>query len=388
MQTCDCLIVGGGPAGSSCARALVQAGLDVVVLDKAVFPRDKVCAGWITPAVVDELDLDLEDYRRERTLQPITGFRTGLIGGRPVCTAYGQRVSYGIRRCEFDHYLLEQSGARLRLGEALDSLRREQDQWIVNDALRAPIVVGAGGHFCPVARMLSATDASEEGGVVLAQEIEFEMSPEEQAACRVEPEVPELYFCDDLMGYAWCFRKGNFLNIGLGREGETRLSAHVAGFCQWLQDEGRIPSGTRARFHGHAYRLYRGQPRRATADGALLIGDSAGLAYPQSGEGIRPAIESGLMAARVIADAAGDYGRARLANLDRRLGKRFGKLRSKPATRSLLPTAWRLAVARRLLATRWFTRHVVINRWFLHVHQAALAPISREFALTKKAVAR
>jgi geranylgeranyl reductase family protein len=382
MDTCDCLVVGGGPAGSSCARALVRAGLDVLVLDKAVFPRDKVCAGWITPAVVDELELDLADYRRERTLQPITAFRTGLIGGRPVSTQYDRPVSYGIRRCEFDHYLLEYSGARLRLGEPLRNLRREQDMWIVNDEICAPVVVGAGGHFCPVARLMSEDDDDRDEGVVLAQEIEFEMSPEEVAACRVEPTVPELYFCDDLLGYAWCFRKGNFLNIGLGREGETRLSAHVAAFCQWLQEQGRIPPGTHSRFHGHAYRLYRGRPRRATADGVLLVGDSAGLAYPQSGEGIRPAIESGLMAARVIVDAAGDYRRPAISNLDHRLATRFGKLQSKPVRGGLIPAGWRQAVARRLLATRWFTRHVLINRWFLHAHQAALAPISREFVLT------
>src|SRR5438132_332213 len=112
MDTCDVLIVGGGPAGSSCARALVQSGFDVVVLDKADFPRDKVCAGWITPAVVHEVGLDLADYATCRTLQPISGFRTGVMGGSQVCTQYGRVVSYGIRRCEFDHYLLEHSGAR------------------------------------------------------------------------------------------------------------------------------------------------------------------------------------------------------------------------------------------------------------------------------------
>jgi geranylgeranyl reductase family protein len=378
METCDCLVVGGGPAGSSCARALVQAGLDIAVLDKAIFPRDKICAGWITPAVVDELELDLPDYRRGRTLQPITGFRTGVIGGRPVCTQYDLPVSYGIRRCEFDHYLLARSGARLRLGEPLRSLRREQDLWIVNDGIQAPVVVGAGGHFCPVARLMSPPQERDETGVVVAQEIEFEMTPEEAAACRVEPEVPELYFCDDLRGYAWCFRKGNFLNIGLGREGETRLSAHVAAFCESMQAQGRIPSGTHARFHGHAYRLYRGQPRRATEDGVLLIGDSAGLAYPQSGEGIRPAIESGLIAAGVIVRAAGDYRQSALSGLEPRIAARFGPLKSKPPRPGFLPATWRAALARRLLATRWFTRHIVINRWFLHTHQKALAPFSRE----------
>src|SRR5262245_48958479 len=183
MNTCDCLVVGGGPAGSSCARALVRVGLDVLVLDEAVFPRDKICAGWITPAVRDEVEPDRADYRRERALQPRTAVRAGLIGGRAVSTKYDQAVSYGIRRCEFDHYLLEQSGARLRLGEPLESMRREQDEWIVNDDIRTPLVVGAGGHFCPVARLMSAEDDDRNEGVVIAQEIEFEMTPAEGSAC-------------------------------------------------------------------------------------------------------------------------------------------------------------------------------------------------------------
>ena len=61
-ETCDVLIVGGGPAGSTCARTLQRAGLDVLIMDKSVFPRDKVCAGWITPQVVQELDFDVEDW--------------------------------------------------------------------------------------------------------------------------------------------------------------------------------------------------------------------------------------------------------------------------------------------------------------------------------------
>ena len=201
MDSCDVLIVGGGPAGSSCARELVRSGRDVVVLDKATFPRDKICAGWITPAVIEELDLDLADYRLSRVLQPIVAFRTGLVGGQTVETRYPGAVSYGIRRCEFDHYLLARSGSRLRLGEPLESLRRDGDRWIVNESICAPVVIGAGGHFCPVARLMGEKSTSDgDDQVVLAQEIEFELSPAEQAACQVKPEVPELYFCPDLRG--------------------------------------------------------------------------------------------------------------------------------------------------------------------------------------------
>ena len=111
MDSCDVLIVGGGPAGSTCARQLTRAGLSVMILDKSAFPRDKVCAGWITPQVVDELQLDTGDYGHGRVLQPIRGFVSGLGERSAQSVGYDRIVSYGIRRCEFDHYLLERCGA-------------------------------------------------------------------------------------------------------------------------------------------------------------------------------------------------------------------------------------------------------------------------------------
>jgi len=75
MEAFDVLIVGGGPAGSSCAWKLRQAGVRTVLIDKKNFPRDKPCAGWITPQVVQALQLDIEEYKQNRTWQPIFGFR-------------------------------------------------------------------------------------------------------------------------------------------------------------------------------------------------------------------------------------------------------------------------------------------------------------------------
>ena len=69
MDRCDVLIVGGGPSGSACAWKLRRAGLDVVIMDRSRFPRDKACAGWITPPVLDDLQLDVDEYRRGRTFQ-------------------------------------------------------------------------------------------------------------------------------------------------------------------------------------------------------------------------------------------------------------------------------------------------------------------------------
>ncbi len=368
MEHCDALIVGGGPAGSSCAWRLRQHGMDVVIMDKAVFPRDKVCAGWITPAVLETLLVDPEAYARGHVLQPISAFRTGLIDGGHVETPYSSTVSYGIRRYEFDDYLLRRSGARLRLGEPLKSLRRDSGQWIVNDAITAPIVIGAGGHFCPVARFIGAQLGAGEPAIT-AKEIEFRMEPAQTDACQVQEHMPELYFCRDLKGYGWCFRKGSYLNVGLGREGNHRLAEHLDRFCDFLKQRGRIPQELPDGFHGHAYLLHGHGVRQHVEEGLLLVGDSAGLAYPQSGEGIRPAVESGLMAASTILEAQGDYSCDALLPYAFRLAERFG---TEEAPGGAGPSATRQFLGRFLLHNRWFTRHVVLDRWFLHAHEPAI----------------
>ena len=376
-ETCDVLVVGAGPAGSTCARQLRQAGLDVLVIDKQAFPRDKVCAGWITPAVVESLELDLDDYAQGRVMQPIRGFLIGTIGGAEAETRYDEAVSFGIRRCEFDHYLLRRSDARLALGEAVKSIERAGGSWLVNGRISTPLVVGAGGHFCPVARMLGVEPRVEYRGsqpIVVAQETEFRLPERERSECGIEQDVAQLYFCPDLKGYGWCVAKGDYLNVGLGREDNHRLSEHVEAFRGWLGRRGRIPRNLPGRFNGHAYVLYPESRRRQYDDAVMLIGDAAGLAYPRSGEGIRPAIESALMAARTIRDAAGKYSRDQLAPYADRLTQRFGSRIPGEEAAAWLPKSLKQSLAARLLATAWFGRNVVIDRWFLHSRQRAMAP--------------
>ncbi|OGS95113.1 MAG: geranylgeranyl reductase [Gallionellales bacterium RIFCSPLOWO2_02_FULL_57_47] len=367
MESCDVLIIGGGPAGSSCAWELRRHGLDVVVMDKATFPRNKVCAGWITPSVVETLRLDTEDYARQHVLQPITAFRTGLIDGRELETRYPVTVSYGIRRSEFDDYLLQRSGARLLQGQAMESIERRGGGWLVNGAITTPLVIGAGGHFCPVARLLGAAVGAGESAVA-AKEIEFEMSTAQRDACHVRPDTPELYFCRDMKGYGWCFRKGNYLNVGLGREGSQHLPEQLRHFCEFLKQRGRIPHDTPDKFHGHAYLLYGHAVRKKLDDGMLLVGDAAGLACPQSGEGIRPAVESALMAAATILEARGDYSRQQLLPYASRMAKHFGPVSSPNGG----PAFLRNFLAGKLLGNKWFTRHVVLDRWFLQTGKAAM----------------
>lgn len=393
MDRCDVLVVGGGPAGSSCAWSLARGGIDVRVLDRSQFPRDKTCAGWITPAVLDLLELDVADYHRSgRVFQPITGFQMSLMGDRQVASSYNRTISYGIRRCEFDDYLLRRSGASLYLGEPLRSIRREPKSsaagcWVINERMTAPMLVGAGGHYCPVARYLETdfpafSRASREdavcrnAGLVVAQEIEFVMSSKEQAGCRIDPEMPELYFCQDLEGYGWCFRKADVLNIGLGRRGSDgrQLSTQVEQFATSLRRWGRIDFDLPRRLRGHAYLVSDQSRRRRIDDGVLLIGDAAGMAYPASGEGIRPAIETGLLAAATIRAAArrGRFLRADLKSYERAVVARFGRPKSARSERKPRPAAWQIAVGRRLLGWPWFARNIVMDRWFLHAHEPPL----------------
>jgi geranylgeranyl reductase family protein len=373
MKQVDVLIVGGGPAGSTLAWALRDSGLTVAILDKQTFPRDKVCAGWVTPAVMEELQIDLDEYARGRTLQPISGFRVSQLGKKQVETHYQDNpVSYGIRRREFDDYLLQRSGAELLLGQAFKKLQRQDHTWVVNDDIKASLVVGAGGHFCPVARAVGAKLGRHEQ-VVAAQEIEFQMTPEQQRECQVDERIPELFFTPDLTGYGWVFRKGDFLNIGLGREDNHKLSEHVQMFCHFLKQQGKIPQDTPEKFHGHAYLLYPHALRDVVKDGLLLIGDAAGLAYPQSGEGIRPAVESALLAAEVIRDCHGDFSQSKLRPYYEHLVTRFGERQPKAGLLERLPLGFKQLLAGQLMQTHWFMRHIVMDRWFLHSQQAPLA---------------
>jgi flavin-dependent dehydrogenase len=371
LDKCDILICGGGPAGSSCAWKLRRSGLDVAVMDKATFPRDKVCAGWITPQVVEDLEIDIHDYRRDRTFQPITGFRVGLIGAAgPIEVTYDSPVSFGIRRCEFDHYLLERSQARLLLGQAASAIRRHGTEWIVNDTIRAKMLVGAGGHFCPVARLLR--DGTPSASVVAAQEVEFAIDPDNRDAFAIDDEVPELYFCRDLKGYGWCFGKQGFLNVGFGRLDSRGLPKLTSEFVDFLKRARRIPAACDWRWRGHAYLVAGETGRNPIDDGVMLIGDAAGLAYPQSGEGIRPAIESGLMAAATIVRAAGTYTRRRLEPYAADLRSRFGSSQLSRLASDAIPQHLSMAIARKLLESPWFVRHLVIDRWFLHAQLPAL----------------
>ena len=105
------------------------------------------------------------------------------------------------------------------------------------------------------------------------------------------------------------------------------------------------------------------------ADQLILIGDSAGLAYPQSGEGIRPAIESALFAAQTLKDVQGEFSMKQLQAYQDKMEQRFGKRQPGTGIMARMPDTIRVQLARKLLTSKLFAKHVVMDRWFLHQHQ-------------------
>ena len=164
--------------------------------------------------------------------------------------------------------------------------------------------------------------------------------------------------CD---GYGWCLRKGEYLNVGIGRRTSVNFAGHVSDFVSFLESSGKAPGASRLHWHGHAYLAAGVGPRPVVADGVLLIGDAAGLACPQSSEGIRPAVESGLLAAQTAIAARGRFGREDLLPYETTVTRLHPRVHETTAVVRSAQTA----VGRVLLQWPSFTRHVVLDRWFL-----------------------
>ena len=275
------------------------------MLDAAVFPRVKICAGWVTPEALVDLEVDPDKY--PLTIQPFDQCVLEFAGARHE-TGWRRPTSYGIIRREFDHYLLERAaaaGADVRWGVRVTDVVEQADRVRVETergAFEAPVVIGAGGHRCPVARVLGQVSGREE--VVVAQESETRLPPEWVA--RLEPflHAPELYVEPDLRGYGWYFPKRRLHQHRRGVHPGRATAACPAGATRcWPPCARRAgcPTGCRSsRSRGTRTSCGGRRPAACPAPASASIGDAAGLARDLSGEGIGPAIRSGRLAAEAV----------------------------------------------------------------------------------------
>jgi geranylgeranyl reductase family protein len=293
----DVIVVGGGPAGASCARRAAELGLSTLVLEGSVFPRPKPCASGLSARALARLGPEVEPILH----QEIDTIRIDL-GPAPGIRWHGaERVLATTTRRELDPLLArlaEAAGARLEFGRRVTAVVPGSDAVSVTvdcERLSARFVVGADGPRS-VTRRSIGLPSPPHGGAIYVRAF-----PPETAA--LEPYCGSITF--DLAaarrGYGWIFPKRDHLNVGvyrqspLARDLRDRLASFLSrrGLDAW-RHEGPyvfpVPTAARAEWLG------RGR--------VVLAGDAGGLADPITGEGISHAVASGRAAAEAIAEAA------------------------------------------------------------------------------------
>lgn len=299
MISTTVLIVGAGPAGASCAARLKQASVEFLLLDQQPFPRAKPCAGWMTPKALSEINFDSRQYPHSFTT--FSKFIVSVRGRRftlPVC-------QYAVRRIEFDHWLQQRVGLEVTQ-HTVKHIHQTADGYEIDGKYTCRYLVGAGGTYCPVYRgLFRKTSPRENQGLIVAMEEEFAY-PYTDANCR-------LWFMENgLPGYAWYVPKVNgWLNIGIGAKSEKLkgnggdIRNHWQALTAKLERLGLVRGHT-YRPISHTYYLCPGASMATRINNAFLVGDAAGLATQDMGEGIGAALISGSRAAEAIL-SGGEY---------------------------------------------------------------------------------
>ena len=255
IPTYDAIIVGGGPAGSTCASILVRSGVHTLLLDRANFPRVKLCAGWLSPPIWDILGISPKEYTRG--LWKWNNVHIHFRGRKYTIKSNG----YFVRRYEFDDFLLRRSNVQTIEGYNVRQIEKDSEgYWVIDNQFRAKYLIGAGGTHCPVARSLFPKTDNLQCGT---QEREFEGNLEEIVACRAgEDGEPEILLHDDMKGYSWNVPKGQWLNVGTG----TKVAREVLpawskarAFFEGNGTTGTIPLSCRPmldKMKGHGYIIF------------------------------------------------------------------------------------------------------------------------------------
>jgi geranylgeranyl reductase family protein len=352
------IVVGAGPAGSAAAFHLAAAGADVLVLEKAEFPREKVCGDGLTPRAVHQLirmgvDIDGPGWTRSRGMRWVAGDHRALIEWPKV----GRYPDFGLSRSryDFDEILARHAtaaGARLRTGTKVTGPLTDRSGRIVGvraevgperrpAEFRSRVVIAADGASARLALAMGLQ--RDERGLIATAARRYYHCPQ-----RSQEEYLELWAdlrCPGgdrlLPGYGWIFPMGDGrVNVGLGaltgrRSGRLDLRETMD---QWLartppewglrpddpenagNAEGRVLSAALPLgFNRHP--LY--------GRGLLLVGDSGGMVSPWNGEGIAQSLEAGEVAAEaVVAALAHPEGPAHeraLAQYAVEMGRRWGR---------------------------------------------------------------
>ena len=315
----DVIVVGAGPSGSSAARRCAQLGLDTLLIDKQIFPRDKTCGGALSAEGISHLDFDLPDHLIERD---VYGAR---IHYGPSCIEVKRphRVAVTVSRADFDTYLLQQAkaaGATVRQGVRVAGIERNSHGMLVtagDERFSGRLVIGSDGFNSVVARHVRRKHARHEYAVCM----EARLPADDADVDAYIRQAVDIHFGGVPGGYGWVFPHRGHFSVGIGglahQLKNPREALHEflrsAGFSTDVEARGwPVPAG--------------GVRRRLVTDRVLLTGDAAGFVDTFLGEGLAYAIRSGQLAGEVAAEAltAGDCSARGLQRYVRRARRGFG----------------------------------------------------------------
>jgi len=331
----DVIVVGAGPAGSATAYYLARTGLDVLLLEKSTFPRDKVCGDGLTPRAVAELiRMGVPTPESEGWIRN-WGLRTYGAGHRIEIPwpELAEMPSYGLAkaRMNLDETLARHAvtgGARLVEGAAVTGpVRHERSGRIQGVTVRA---VDAKGRRTGEERTYRARVVVDAGGVSarLATTMGIEKNDNRPMGVAIRTYFKTPRHDDPMMeshlelwdgepgksnlqpGYGWIFALGDgTANVGLGSLSSTAKPTKLdykGLFAQWMRNAPPewefTPENQIGPLRSAALPMaFNRKPHYS--QGLLLVGDSGGMVSPFNGEGIAYALQSGRIAADVISQA-------------------------------------------------------------------------------------
>ncbi len=290
MQTFDVAIVGGGPAGSSCAAFCALAGLETLVLERERFPREKVCGDCLNPSCWPVLErLGLAQRVRDLPHSKLTSVDFIAIDGHKVTVDFpiGDDRELSIKRGLFDDLLLKRAselGAHVREETIVTSLTHD-DEWKIvtapGETFRARTLIGADGRNSTVARLRNL----------------LPHPARERVALQTHVPLPRNFGSRIVLQF---LREGY---SGQAPVNETELNLclvgkapTIASLRQWAQRHFEIPVNQPWRTITPLTR----SPVPCAHENLLFIGDAARVVEPFTGEGIYYALRSGELAAGAI----------------------------------------------------------------------------------------